>query len=202
DKMIVIERGSVDLQLTDPPYGRTACKWDSVIPFEPMCEQLNRIIKPNVAIVSFGSEPFSRALRMNNIKMYKYDIIWEKPNPNNPLLDKKRFMSFHENISIFYKKSPTHNPQKVERLEKDKRKAVNKHYSNPDILGGKVSIEAISTDSDLKHPSSILKYNRQQGLHPTQKPVPLLEYLIRTYTLENETVLDFTMGSGSTGVAC
>ena len=201
DLLKTIPDGSIDMVLCDPPYGTTSCKWDSVIPFEPMWKELNRIIKPNGAILLFGSEPFSSMLRCSNLKMYKYDIIWEKPNPSNPLLAKKRFMSFHENISIFYKKSPTYNPQKVERLEKDKRKAVNKHYSNPDILGGKVSIEAISTDSDLKHPSSILKYNRQQGLHPTQKPVALLEYLIKTYTQENETVLDFTMGSGSTGVA-
>ena len=149
-----------------------------------MWEQLNRIIKPNGAIVLFGSEPFCSALRMSNIKNYKYDIIWEKPNPSNPLLAKKRFMSFHENISIFYKKQPIYNSQKEKRLEKDKRKAVNKHYSKPDILGGEVSIEAISTDSDLKHPSSVLKFNRQQGFHPTQKPVDLIEYLIKTYTNE------------------
>ncbi len=196
-----IPDGSIDAIITDPPYGTTACKWDSVIDFELMWEQLNRIVKPNGAIVLFGSEPFSSALRMSNIKNYKYDIIWEKPNPSNPLLAKKRFMSFHENISIFYKKAPTYNPQKVKRLNKDKRKAVNKHFSRPDILGGKVSIEAISTDSELKHPSSVLKHNRQQGLHPTQKPISLMEILIKTYTNENETVLDFTMGSGSTGVA-
>jgi len=166
-----------------------------------MWEQLKRIIKPNGAIVLFGSEPFSSALRMSNIKNYKYDIIWEKPNPSNPLLAKKRFMSFHENISIFYKKQPIYNSQKEKRLEKDKRKAVNKHYSKPDILGGEVSIEAISTDSDLKHPSSVLKFNRQQGFHPTQKPVALIEYLIKTYSLENEIILDFTSGSWTTWIA-
>ena len=197
-----IPDGSIDAIITDPPYWTTACKWDSVIPFEPMWKELKRIIKPNWAIVLFGSEPFSSALRMGNIKQYKYDIIWEKPNPSNPLLAKKRFMSFHENISIFYKKQPTYNPQKVERLDKDKRKAVNKHYSKPDILGGKVFIEAIDTISDLKHPSSVLKFNRQQGVHPTQKPVELIEYLIKTYTQEWETVLDFTAWSGTTWVAC
>jgi len=200
--MKLIPDGSIDAIITDPPYGTTACKWDSVIDFDLMWEQLNRIIKPNGAIVLFGAEPFSSALRMSNIKNYKYDIIWEKPNPSNPLLAKKRFMSFHENISIFYKKAPTYNPQKIKRLNKDKRKVVNKHFSKPDILGGKVSIEVISTDSELKHPSSVLKHNRQQGLHPTQKPISLMEILIKTYTNENETVLDFTMGSGSTGVAC
>lgn len=194
---------SVDAIITDPPYGTTACKWDSVIPFDKMWEQLNRIIKPNGAIVLFGSEPFSSALRMSNIKNYKYDLIWEKPNPSNPLLAKKRFMSFHENISIFYKKQPTYNPQKGKRLDKNKRVAVNSHFSKPDILGGKVSIEAINSDGNTKHPSSVLKFNRQnQGLHPTQKPITLMECLIKTYTNENETVLDFTMGSGTTGVAC
>ena len=201
DVMKSIPDGSIDAIITDPPYGTTTCKWDSVIDFDLMWEQLHRIIKPNGAIVLFGAEPFSSTLRMSNIKNYKYDIIWEKPNPSNPLLAKKRFMSFHENISIFYKKAPTYNPQKVKRLNKDKRKAVNKHFSRPDILGGKVSIEAISTDSELKHPSSVLKHNRQQGLHPTQKPISLMEILIKTYTNENETVLDFTMGSGTTGVA-
>jgi len=197
-----IPNGSIDAIITDPPYGTTACKWDSVISFDLMWEQLNRIIKPNGAIVLFGSEPFSSALRMSNIKNYKYDLIWEKPNPSNPLLAKKRFMSFHENISIFYKKQPTYNPQKEKRLNKDKRIATNKHFSKPDIIGGKVFIEAISTNSNTKHPSSVLKFNRQnQGLHPTQKPVSLMEYLIKTYTNENETVLDFTMGSGTTGVA-
>ena len=203
EQMKLIPDKSIDAIITDPPYGTTACKWDSVIPFDLMWEQLNRIIKPNGAIVLFGSEPFSSALRMSNIKNYKYDLIWEKPNPSNPLLAKKRFMSFHENISVFYKKQPTYNAQKEKRLNKDKRTAINKHFSSPDIIGGKVLIEAISTNSDTKHPSSVLKFNRQnQGLHPTQKPVALMEYLIKTYTNEGETVLDFTMGSGTTGVAC
>jgi site-specific DNA-methyltransferase (adenine-specific) len=200
--MKTIEDNSIDAIITDPPYGTTDCKWDSIIDFELMWEQLNRIIKSNGAIVLFGSEPFSSALRMSNIKNYKYDIVWEKPNPSNPLLAKKRFMSFHENISIFYKKAPTYNPQKIKRLEKDKRKAVNKHYSNPEILGGKVSIEAISTDGDLKHPSSVLKYNREQGLHPTQKPLPLIKMLVKSYTNKSDWVLDNTCGSNSTGIAC
>ena len=193
---------SIDAIICDLPYGTTSCKWDEVIPFDKLWERYNRIIKDRGAIVLFGAEPFSSALRMSNIKNYKYDIVWEKPNPSNPLLAKKRFMSFHENISIFYKKAPTYNPQKIKRLEKDKRKAVNKHYSNPEILGGKVSIEAISTDGDLKHPSSVLKYNREQGLHPTQKPLPLIKMLIKTYTNENDWVLDNTCGSNTTGIAC
>ena len=106
-----IPDGSIDAIITDPPYGTTACKWDSVIPFEPMWEQLNRIIKPNGAIVLFGSEPFSSALRMSNIKMYKYDIIWKKEKISNFLLSKKQIGKIHENISIFYAKQPIYNPQ-------------------------------------------------------------------------------------------
>jgi len=197
-----IADGSIDAIITDMPYGTTACKWDAVIDFELMWKQLNRIIKPNGAIVLFGAEPFSSSLRMSNIKNYRYDVIWEKPNPSNPFLANKRFMSFHENISIFYKKQPTYNPQKIKRLDKDKRcESKNNRVSKPDIIGN-VEIKAIDTTGDLKHRSSVLKFNRQQGLHPTQKTVDLMECLIKTYTNENETVLDFTMGSGSTGVAC
>lgn len=193
---------SIDAIICDLPYGTTACKWDTIIPFEPLWAQYKRIIKDNGAIVLFGSQPFTSALVMSNPKWFKYELIWEKPNPSNPLLAKKRTMSFHEDISLFYKNQPVYNPQKVERFEKDKRKAVNKHYSTPAILGGNVSIEAIDATSETKHPSSVLKFNRQQGLHPTQKPVPLLEYLVKTYTNEGDTVLDNTMGSGTTGVAC
>lgn len=139
---------------------------------------------------------------MSNPKWFKYELIWEKPNPSNPLLALKRVMSFHENILVFYKKQPIYNVQKVLRNEKDKRKAINKHYSKPEFLGGNVLIEAIDATGEYKHPSSVIKMNRQQGLHPTQKPVQLLEYLIKTYTNEGETVLDNTMGSGTTGVAC
>jgi len=166
-----------------------------------MWEQLKRIIKPNGAIVLFGSEPFSSALRMSNIKMYKYDLIYEKPNPSNPLLAKKRFMSFHENISIFYKKQPTYNAQKEKRLEKNKRNNTCKNISFPEIIGG-AKIKEMKTNSELKHPSSVLKFNRELGFHPTQKPVALIEYLIKTYTNEWETVLDFTIGSGTTAIAC
>ena len=138
---------------------------------------------------------------MSNVKWFKYELIWEKPNPSNPLLAKKRFMSFHENILVFYKKQPIYNPQKIKREDKDKRKAVNKHYSKPEILGGNISIEAIDATGELKHPSSVIKINRQQGLHPTQKPLELMKYLIKTYTNEGDLVLDNTMGSGTTCLA-
>lgn len=195
-----IPDGSIDAIITDTPYWSTKCSWDSVIPFEPMWAELKRIIKPNGAIVLFWSEPFSSALRMSNIKQYKYDLIWEKPNPSNPLLARKRFMSFHENIHIFYKKQPTYNPQKEKRLDKNKRNNSCKNISHPDIIKG-VQIREMKTTSDLKHPSSVLKFNRQTGFHPTQKPVALIEYLIKTYSLEDDVILDFTSGSWTTWIA-
>jgi len=207
EKMKDIPDGSIDLILTYPPYGTTACKWDSVIPFEPMWERLNRIIKPNGAIVLFGSEPFSSALIMSNIKNYKYDWIWQKSHPTNFALVKKQPMKYHENVHLFYSKQPTYNPQMIEGAinHGDNRHlvegAINKSESQP-------TMKAVRTDtykSGLKYPSSVQKFNshnRADLSHPTQKPVALMEYLIKTYTNEGETVLDFTMGSGTTGVAC
>lgn len=199
---------SVDCIITDPPYGTTACKWDSVIPFEPMWEQLNRIIKDNGAIVLFGSEPFSSMLRCSNLKMYKYDWIWEKSRPTGYLEAKNKPMKIHEIISVFSKGASanccknriTYNPQNL--IE------INKKYKNStatEIYGqrkcrakGKEGIQKYTN-----YPKTVLKFkNPSKTIHPTQKPVALLEYLIKTYTKENETVLDFTMGSGSTGVAC
>ena len=206
-----IETGSIDAIITDPPYGTTACKWDSVIDFELMWEQLNRIIKPNGAIVLFGSEPFSSALRMSNIKNYKYDWIWDKVLGKNFLLAKRMPLKSHEIISVFYKKQPTYNPQRTEKksdatLKREKRKidcddkSISEHYGR---------IKRVNSDSDYKYPVTIQTFKQQNKsnqfskkvLHPTQKPIELMEYLIKTYTNENETVLDFTMGSGSTGVA-
>ena len=203
-----IETGSIDAIITDPPYGTTACKWDSVIDFDLMWEQLNRIIKPNGAIVLFGSEPFSSALRMSNIKNYKYDWIWEKNIASNFMGTKYQPLKYYENISVFNK----HNfyPIKEEKtskssLERYKYKLKGSDKKK-DILGGFVDDgKARVFDSKMNFPNSIRKIKvvaRYKGtLHPTQKPVELMEYLIKTYTNENETVLDFTMGSGSTGVA-
>ena len=197
---------SIDAIITDPPYWTTACKWDSVIPFEPMWEQLKRIIKPNWAIVLFGSEPFSSALRMSNIKMYKYDIIWKKEKISNFLLSKKQIGKIHENISIFYFKQPTYNPQKEFVWIKDFRKTFN--YC--DIQEWRVIWKWIKTrakkDDWWRLPNSVVEFRRDRmnkwSLHPTQKPVALMEYLIKTYTQEWETVLDFTFGSWTTAVAC
>lgn len=210
EKMKEIESGSVDLILTDPPYGTTACKWDSVIPFEPMWEQLNRIIKPNGAIVLFGSEPFSSALRMSNIKNYKYDWVWDKKRASNPLLAKKMPLKNIELLSVFYKKPPTYNPQPTRKNTKGI--LSNKNLGKNHITETTSMAKLISTDNsnEYGYPKMLLSdipvmnnlSKDKSGFHPTQKPVALLEYLIKTYTLENETVLDFTMGSGSTGVAC
>ena len=191
---------SIDMILTDPPYGITACKWDSVIPFAPMWEQLNRIIKDNGAIVLFGSEPFSSALRMSNIKNYKYDWVWDKKLATDFLNAKRRPLRRIENIIVFYKKQCCYYP--IMRKGVKRLKGTNESHSLDKIYG---DIKAAKKINDEYYPTSILEFsnaNRTGNLHPTQKPVPLLEYLIKTYTLENETVLDFTMGSGSTGVAC
>lgn len=194
-----IPDGGVDLILTDPPYGTTACKWDSVIPFESMWEQLKRIIKPNGAIVLFGSEPFSSALRMSNIKQYKYDWKWEKEQGTGFANSKKMPLKSYEDCMVFYFKPPLYNPQgliPVNKKRKHKQDDVGEHLGK-NGLTGKDFFQEFSN-----YPKSILKFNRDKGFHPTQKPVALLEYLIKTYTQENETVLDFTAGSMSTAIAC
>ena len=204
EQMKIIKSGSVDAIITDPPYGTTACKWDSVIDFKLMWEQLNRIIKPNGAIVLFGSEPFSSLLRCSNLKGFKYDWIWDKHIARNFANAKRMPMQKHEMVSVFNCKG-FYYPQMVLR---DKPVTV-KNYAKK----GKDSSYKMNTDGSNgktytythKNPDTIIvgKWMANKGKqHPTQKPVDLMEYLIKTYTIENETVLDFTMGSGSTGVAC
>jgi len=194
----------VDLVLTDPPYGITACKWDSVIPFDEMWERLNKLIKPNGAIVLFGSEPFSSALRMSNIKNYKYDWVWEKTQGSNFQILKHQPWKMNENILIFNAKG-VYNPQKYKVSEDkiDKRINVNDITTNKDGIYG-VLKRTRKRDDGTRYPSNILKYSNpnNNSFHPTQKPVALMEYLIKTYTNEGETVLDFTIGSGTTAVAC
>ena len=192
-----IPDGSVDAIITDPPYGTTACKWDSVIPFDKMWEQLNRIIKPNGAVVLFGSEPFSSLLRVSNIKNYKYDWVWNKKKGGNIMLLKQQPYKIHEIISVFNTTKETYFPI----MERQKPR-TGKTYSAGEANG-------IKNYGDLRHydkkyPKSIIDIsnaNQAEKEHPTQKPVELMEYLIKTYTNGGETVLDFTMGSGSTGVA-
>jgi len=210
ERMKEIPDGSVDMILTDPPYGTTACKWDSIIPLEPMWEQLNRIIKPNGAIVLFGSELFSSTLRMSNIKNYKYDWVWIKNKPSGAMLSKKQPMRSVENISVFYKEQPLYIPQMVERNEAELKRLSKKSVktTGTDVDGRDWGRSGNREDNKLKHPKNVITiktvHNRSKEKvnHPTQKPVALMEYLIKTYTNEGETVLDFTMGSGTTGVAC
>lgn len=198
-----IESGSVDLILADPPYGTTACKWDSVIDMDEMWEQLKRTIKPNGAIVLFGQEPFSSSLRLSNIRQYKYDWYWQKERPTNVMQVKRRAGKVIETISIFYNKQCTYNPQKTEyfgKLVKNKTKG-----SFGKMSASNKTIPTSYVDDRTRYPLQLLKFNRdclKSNLHPTQKPVALMEYLIKTYTNEGETVMDFVMGSGTTGVAC
>ena len=195
----------VDAIITDPPYGITACKWDSVIPFEAMWERLNKLIKPNGAIVLFGSEPFSSALRMSNIKNYKYDWIWDKISVVGFANAKKMPLYNIENIICFYKQLPTYNPQGIKKIDTKHIKNGSTHrIKSPKgesaINGGRFKDSYIQAFTN--YPKQILSIPRKKGFHPTQKPIALMEYLIKTYTNENELVLDFTMGSGTTGVAC
>lgn len=206
ERMKEIPDGSVDAIICDPPYGVVSCGWDSVIPFEPMWSELKRIIKPNGAIVLFGSEPFSSTLRMSNIKQYKYDWVWNKTKPQGFLNAKARPLVEHELIHIFSggtctstSKTMTYNPQGLFTVD---RTLIN---TNMETMGYSESRKAGSSYKQTQsgYPRSILRYSHDQSkLHPTQKPVALLEYLIKTYTNEGETVLDFTAGSFSTGVAC
>ena len=191
----------VDMILCDPPYGTTACKWDSVIPFDEMWLRLNKLIKDNGAIVLFGSEPFSSKLRCSNLKNYKYDWGWNKKLSGNGILAKRQPLKIHENVIVF--NSKIYIPQMT--TGKLRRKLTN----NPkisEINGGDGVKRANETFNDQYYPTSIQEFSianlRRGRLHPTQKPVELLEYLIKTYTNEGEIVLDFTAGSGSTGVAC
>ena len=197
-----IESGSVDMVLTDPPYGTTACKWDSIIDLPLMWEQLKRVIKPNGAIVMTASQPFTTTLISSNMKMFKYEFIWKKERPTNPMLCKKQPPKYHENICVFYSKQPTYKPKRIPRDIKNKRNNKPREYfDGTKSSKGGYSEMVLSGASDTIYAPNIIEIPMQRGLHPTQKPVALMEYLIKTYTNEGETVLDFTMGSGTTGVA-
>jgi len=200
DVMRDIPDGSVDLTVTDPPYGTTACKWDSVIPFEPMWAQLKRIVKPNGAIVLMASQPFTSALVMSNVKMFKYCWVWEKSQSTGHLNAWKMPMKATEDICVFYAAQCTYNPEITDKPAKNIR-PITPRTKGSDCYG-QHGLSAHRCPPDKSMPSTILKIsNAQATVHPTQKPVALMEYLIRTYTNPGETVLDFTMGSGTTGVA-
>ncbi len=211
-----IPNGSIDMILCDLPYGTTACKWDTIIPFDKLWEQYERIVKPNGAIVLFGSQPFTSALIMSNPKLFKYELIWEKSNPTGMGQANKRPMKYHENICIFYKIQPIYNKQMIPRTDKTvgsmiknggKFNVSNKMSGNQQSIAYK-DIEAQRYSPDEKNPSSVIKCNSIRPIskeylgHPTQKPKLLIETLIKTYTNEGDLVLDNAAGSGTTSIAC
>ena len=198
DVLPTLPAQSVDAIIADPPYGTTACKWDSVIPLEAMWRELKRVIKPNGAIVLFCGQPFTSVLVASNIKQFKYCWTWDKKTGKGHLVAKIRPMQQTEDIAVFGQGRITYNPictaQKPRRL---------KEYSRTEIMGGTCNPD-YERVTDFLYPKTLLHFpwSPTESLHPTQKPVELLRYLVRTYTNPGETVLDFTMGSGTTGVAC
>ena len=195
-----IKDKSIDMILCDLPYGTTICKWDVIIPFDELWKQYNRIIKDNGAILLFGTEPFSSKLRCSNLKNYKYDWVWYKSRAFNFFNAKKQPLKYHEIISVFYKKQPQYYPI----MRKGEKNHRTKSITRKSNLLNNITKGEINT-SDMKYPKSIIEIkstDSTKNLHPTQKPVALLEYLIKTYTTEKEIVLDNCMGSGSTGIAC
>lgn len=198
---------SVDMILCDLPYGTTACKWDTIIPFAQLWEQYKRIIKDNGAIVLTASQPFTSALVMSNPDMFRYEWIWKKNAGSNFAQVKYQPMKEHENILVFGNKTPSYNPQMQERSESGKAMissgVKSKASKGLDVYSGaNQGYDNSNQDPYMRVPSSVQCFNRQRGLHPTQKPVGLFEYLIKTYTNEGYLVLDNCMGSGTTGVAC
>jgi len=197
-----IEDKSIDAIICDLPYGTTACKWDTVIPFDKLWKEYERIIKPNGAIVLFGSQPFTSSLIISNPKLFKYELIWEKSRPSNFTLAKKQPLKYHENILVFYKEQPTYNPI-FTKGNKNHRTKICKGKNN--IIGDDGSGNGWMNTNDMKYPKSVLNIkstDSTKNVHSTQKPLDLMEYLVKTYTNENEIVLDNTMGSGTTNLAC
>lgn len=194
---------SMDAIICDLPYGTTACKWDSVIPFEPLWEQYKRIIKDNGAIVLFGSQPFTSVLVCSNIKMFKYEWIWEKDGGSNFATVKYMPMKEHENILVFGKGKVKYNEQRQERIGSRKgKKTTTTDSGRKDSVYGTQKGGGTFDVPELRCPRSIQRFKRERGLHPTQKPLSLLKYLVKTYTNENDWVLDNACGSNTTGIAC
>ena len=199
DILPTLADNSVDMVLVDLPYGTTACKWDSIIPLDKLWEQYNRICKEDGAMVFTAAQPFTTILATSNLDNFRYEWIWEKPQGTNPMNSKVMPLKSHENILVFYRKKPVYNPQMwystpytgfssdTSKIGEVYGSAKSKHRDNPD---------------GSRYPKTVLKFKQEKGLHPTQKPVALMEYLIKTYSNEGETVLDNCMGSGTTGVAC
>lgn len=208
EKMKDIPDKSIDMILCDLPYGTTACKWDTVIPFEPLWEQYKRLIKDNGAIVLTASQPFTSALVMSNTRLFKYDWCWRKPRGTGHLNAKKQPLRDKEDILVFYKNQPVYNPQyeKGEPYTALKGGKASKVSDKGKTTYGKFmnGCEFRNDNDGFRYPKQVLEFGvvERGTVHPTQKPVPLFEYLIRTYTNEGDTVLDNCMGSGTTGVAC
>ena len=194
---------SVDMILCDLPYGTTACKWDSIIPFEPLWEQYERIIKDNGAIVLTASQPFSSALVMSNPKMFKYEWVWDKKIPSGMSYARFQPMRQHEVILVFGRGKPTYNAQMTKR-DKPIKSGGQKKLNSESTTLDKYKVDGFKKTYDYKNPTTILPFDkvRRGSVHPTQKPVALFEYLIKTYTNEGDLVLDNCAGSGTTGVAC
>jgi site-specific DNA-methyltransferase (adenine-specific) len=194
---------SIDAIICDLPYGTTACKWDIVLPFDKLWDSYERIIKPNGAIILFGKNPFTAKLILSNEKLFRYELIWEKTRAGNNMQVCKQPSAIHENILIFYKQQPTYNDIKFKVDEKyiDKRRSINNSFYNNGHYSGIMKRKA---DDGFRHPQSVLPFNSvwEKNMHPTEKPIELLDWLIKSYTNENDMVLDNTMGSGTTGVAC
>lgn len=195
---------SVDMVLCDLPYGITACKWDSIIPFKGLWEQYNRIIKNNGAVVLFSAQPFTTKLIHSNLKDYRYNWYWKKNNVTGGQYAKVQPMRCIEDICVFYKKKTTYNPQDLIELKKPVVRYAKKQQSSLYKWRGK---KDYTIQTHTNYPKHLLEFSgivasEKKQLHPTQKPVKLLEYLVKTYTIEGETVLDNCMGSGSTGIAC
>ena len=197
----MIEKGlKFDAIITDPPYGTTYCKWDSIIPLDAMWECLNKLVKDNAPIVLFGGEPFSSFLRCSNIKDYKYDWVWKKTMATLFQHANKRPMKIYENISVFYKHLPTYNPIMSKRDKPYTKKTGDRKVSG--FHNNEIKYKP-NINKDTNFPTDVIEFSNgnHARLHPTQKPLDLMEYLVNTYTNEGDTILDFTCGSGTTLVA-
>ena len=195
--MTALPDGCVDMVMCDLPYGTTACKWDSVIPFDLLWAEYKRVTKPGAAIVLTASQPFTSLLVTSNLNAFRYQWVWQKERPSNPQLAKIQPLKMHEDILVFANGKTPYNPQGLVEIPEAERKV---HTPEKNTLGHCKRKPYVQTHTG--YPKSILTFPSERGLHPTQKPVALMEYLIRTYTNEGATVLDNTMGSGTTGVAC